>query len=274
MRHREGATLVELLVVLGIIGALFALLLPAVLKARETALRLSSMNKMRQIILATHNFACTNNENLPSMDGNPRSANPYSPILLALLPYAEQDTTYRDFQETGNDPVVIKLYISPADPTVSNVQEPVSSYATNAVVFQGRPRLPATFKDGMSSTIAFAEHYANKCGPVSFVYLIGMGSIGPMRRATFADKNFSDVYPVTKGKPPQSVGSVPEFNYTFQAAPKTTECLPFIAQTPHRSGMIVALGDGSVRTLSPGMSVTTYWGAVTPSGGEVLGTDW
>jgi type II secretory pathway pseudopilin PulG len=267
-------TLIELVVVLGIVGALVALLLPAVMKARETALRLSSMNQMKQIILATHNFASTRNDDLPSMDGNPRSANPSSPILLALLPFVDQDPAYRELQETSQLPPTIKLYLSPADPTASAVTDPVSSYAANAVVFQGRPRLPATFRDGTSNTIAFAEHYAHKCGETSFEYVVGMGAFMQSHRPTFADKNSGDIYPITKGKPPQSVGSRPDFNITFQAAPKLGECLSIVAQTPHRGGMIVALGDGSVRTLSPGMSATTYWGAVTPAGGEVLGADW
>jgi hypothetical protein len=34
--------------------------------------------------------------------------------------------------------------------------------------------------------------------------------------------------------------------------------------------MLVALMDGSVRTLNPEISMETFWGAVTPSGGEVL----
>jgi hypothetical protein len=38
--------------------------------------------------------------------------------------------------------------------------------------------------------------------------------------------------------------------------------------------MLVALADGSVRTLAPSMSEYTYWAAVTPAGGETLGTDW
>jgi hypothetical protein len=38
--------------------------------------------------------------------------------------------------------------------------------------------------------------------------------------------------------------------------------------------MLVALGDGSVRTLAPGMSEATYWAAVTPAGSEIFGTDW
>jgi hypothetical protein len=38
--------------------------------------------------------------------------------------------------------------------------------------------------------------------------------------------------------------------------------------------MLVCLADGSVRALAPSMSNTTWWAAVTPSGGEVLGSDW
>ena len=43
-------------------------------------------------------------------------------------------------------------------------------------------------------------------------------------------------------------------------------------QTPHRIGMPVALVDGSVRQIAPGISPTTFWAAVTPAGGEVLGS--
>jgi hypothetical protein len=92
----------------------------------------------------------------------------------------------------------------------------------------------------------------------------------PGHRATFADA--VDIFPVTKGTPPTTVASFP--GHTFQAAPGRLRCNTFIAQTPHVAGMLAAMCDGSVRTLSPGMSEATYWGAVTPSGGEVLGNDW
>ncbi|HEV3236122.1 MAG TPA: H-X9-DG-CTERM domain-containing protein, partial [Gemmataceae bacterium] len=42
----------------------------------------------------------------------------------------------------------------------------------------------------------------------------------------------------------------------------------------HTGTMNVALGDGSVRGLSTGMSGVTWWAACTPAGGEVLGSDW
>lgn len=253
MPRRRALTLIELLVVLGIIAVLIGLLLPAVMSVREVALRLQSKHNLKQIVLAMHHLAANHDGRLPDYNGGePGTINPGDSVFWSLLPYTEQGQTYKSDFRRRDGTARIRLYVSPADLNYAEaVEKGLTSYAHNLWLFLGQPNLNRTVPDGLSNTLAFAEHYAI-CGKERFSFS-ATNSAGGETVANFG---------------------WPDPELTFQVRPRASECRPSFAQTPHRGGMLAALADGSVRTLAPNMSHATYYAAISPAGGEVLGHDW
>lgn len=133
-RVRAGFTLIELLVVIAIISILIGLLLPAVQKAREAALRLSCTNNLKQLGLALHNHEF-NHGKLPPTYLGPHLDCKYSHPLgkvtwsVLLLPYLEQSNFYYLFdlnvcyyeqQPTTRTMQPVKNYFCPTRRTVSS----------------------------------------------------------------------------------------------------------------------------------------------------------
>ncbi|HEX4590010.1 MAG TPA: DUF1559 domain-containing protein [Gemmataceae bacterium] len=316
---RSAFTLVELLVVIGIIAILIGLLLPAVQKVRESAAQTQCRNKMRQLGLAAHNCHDTAGHLPPAQGWFPSAkavaATGWGTHFFHLLPYLEQGNLYTAATATGANPLgedpgsgrsysssaagvdtpdfvgarPLACFICPSDPSlpggpytdvVTGRLWGASSYAGNFLVFgavnssfhptsdDGAARLAASFPDGTANTILYAERYA----------VCEMNSTS-LKRACLWDwwqkswPNAGNDYRPTIGFETTANDNIGPASI-FQVRPEAGACDPSRAATPHVGGMVVALADGSVRTLAPSMSGTTWWAACTPSGGDSLGTDW
>lgn len=287
MKAREGMTLLELLVVIAILGVLIGLLLPAIQSVREAAIRTQSINNQRQIALAMQGYAAVQGK-LPPLEGTldyDSLSKEYRRhgVHVNLLLYLEGGAVFGDRQRSPDQTnYSVKCYVSPADPTLALGTFDRCSYPVNAFIVRGDKTLAASFPDGTSNTIAFAEHYAN-CGSKSFVWICDpAGGLSSWEPPVFADgaNGMGQIHPVTTGNPPVSrpsfanIDAYPQLaTITFQTRPPLNECQDLLAQTPHAAGMIVSLVDGSVRVLSPKIASPVYWGAITPAGGEIL-ADW
>lgn len=104
-RVRRGFTLVELLVVVGIIGLLIGLLLPAVQKVREAGNRVRCGNNLKQLGLALHGFHDANGHfPVAQAGGGPD----FPTLFTCLLPYLGQGN------QDAADPRPIALLLCPS----------------------------------------------------------------------------------------------------------------------------------------------------------------
>ena len=197
----------------------------------------------------------------------------------------------------------VKVFLCPSDPSVGpgmvdiqGYQFGLSSYAPNAMVNSTNDLTTTPYKtnpqgknginfitDGTSNTILHAEKYA-RCSKTALppAYRDGGTAWAYTTSPVFAWQPPPMVLP---GKAFQAGFCIPALasrgapdavgpRSKFDVQPTKGNCDPTRAATSHPGGMVAGLADGSVRPLSPSLSGDTWWAAVTPSGGEVLGSDW
>ncbi|MGW8258229.1 MAG: DUF1559 family PulG-like putative transporter [Thermoguttaceae bacterium] len=203
--HFSGFTLVELLVVIGIIGLLIALLFPAVQAARETGRKSQCANNLRQIGLAIHNYHTTKNK-LPAGNFIKEAGTcPNRPDVLTkdganwlilILPYLEQQTLHEvyDFdaynESLPNKAVresLVSVYICPSDADNDKLMVPAAGPA--AVGYFEIPYMPGSYRamSGRSDGKRFLD--SEDCGayPPPWRGPIHTAGAGGFREERFAD---------------------------------------------------------------------------------------
>jgi type II secretory pathway pseudopilin PulG len=294
------------LVVIAIIAILIGLLLPAVQKVREAAARSQCSNNLKQIGMATHNFQDTYGQMPPLLGGgyggwSPKWGRIWGTPFVFILPFIEQGNLYDDMCNPSNNNYyyawwagqnndnpyskVVKTYVCPADPSTQNGQSPnaspwgTCSYGANGQVFSVNDangvctawdagRKIQTITDGSSNTILYSEKYGACTNPN-----VSGGQGGSLWGVEWGP--WLPVFMNTAaGGGNAYAGNQPTAMFQMNPNPWDKVCDPYRANSPHTAIIQASLGDGSVRSINSGMSVTTWWYACTPCGGEVLGPDW
>jgi prepilin-type N-terminal cleavage/methylation domain-containing protein len=207
----------------------------------------------------------------------------------------------------------IKTFICPSDPSISSTANPLNtSYAANGILFgaatiaspasgstpptatistlgplasgkyggnpapngsgeaSGGARFPASLSDGTSNTIVWVE----KLGLCS---LDSSGNSGGTvwANTTLYSTTLQAVGVMNGTNPPNAAFQVGATQCPFRVGGNPTQCLNYgNASSGHTAALVAGLGDGSVRTLTQGMSQDTYNLALIPNDGLPMPSDW
>ena len=145
-----------------VIGTLTAMLLPAVQQAREAARRTSSMNNLKQIGLAFHNYFEVHRK-FPS-NIRDKNGRPLLSWRVAILPYLEESKLYEEFHldeswdSEHNIQLLSKMPHVFANPNLELENRTVYlGFEGNDTAFGDKPIGFAQILDGTANTILAVE---------------------------------------------------------------------------------------------------------------------
>lgn len=209
-----------------------ALLLPAVQAAREAARRAQSMNNLKQIALAMHNYHDVHKE-FPSQWNVDKDGKPLLSWRVQLLPYLEQEALYRQFK----------------------LDEPWDSPNNKKLI----EKMPAVFRSPNSTAAPGKTNYLGISGPGRF-----FDGEKVTRLQDITDGTSNTIMVVEANNASAVIWTKPE-DYT------PAEGNPTAGLTGLRpGGFVVAFCDGSVRFIQQTVNKDVINALFTIAGGEIF----
>jgi prepilin-type N-terminal cleavage/methylation domain-containing protein/prepilin-type processing-associated H-X9-DG protein len=283
---RPAFTLIELLIVIGIIGVLIGLLLPAVQQARESARRAQCSNNLKQIGIAIHSYEATHGMLPPAVtyrNDVPDYGGWFS-IHVHLLPYLDQRPLYesinfqigvwgtdlflmvdpRSRNNVYNSTAIhtsVPLFLCPSDAGAFSLTG--NNYRGNAGIGpeygpnaehpeSGNGLFPEIGRVRVSQVPDGMSHTSAVCERLQ-----GSGYENTVDRTRDAFRQIGIAY---------SPADIPDCTYG-SAIPATGM---FSARSWHQGGVNVLMGDGSTRFVSEGIQQAVWRGFGSRNGGELV----
>jgi prepilin-type N-terminal cleavage/methylation domain-containing protein len=257
---RPAFSMLEVLIVLGLIALLLAFLFPALRQVRSAAARTQGTNNLRQMAIACHAFHDTRKK-LPINGVAGQMASPdqagSGSWAYQILPFVEQEPAFRNPKAIMEARIPVYMCPSRGRPgftTEGKLKGPVTDYAVNCWINErkngslsaaDRPTQMAGITDGTSNTI-----------------MIGQLALRPgdYMAKDAAEGRESFLFGGTAGTGRNG----------FKHVLDGPDSDPSLFGGPFGGGTLFALADGSVRVIALSVNLRPI---LTPDGNEVVGID-